>query len=246
MTSSGSQSGYPLHDVKELPASDPRAREPLYTISEAALFLGMPYGTLRTWLQGRSSGRALVHVVEGQGEPLIPFIGFAEAAMTWILRQGLSAQYIRKALAKLQDEIGVEYALASQDLYFHGAKILYDYLDEDGIKKLVEVVSGNAVFRPVVEKKLKRLSYSDGFVSGLILPKTRREVVSADPRWASGQPLTIRGGARLIDLIRRFAGGEDPLEVAKDYGVPNEDMLEIIRVFYRAPEGPEPEREEAA
>jgi uncharacterized protein (DUF433 family) len=214
-------------------------------VPEAALFLGMSQSTLRGWLEGRSRSRPFVHVVGRDGEPLLPFIGLAEATATWILRRGLSAQYIRKALTRLQDEIGVKYALASQDLYLNGARILYDYLDEDGTKKLVEVVSGNAVFRPVVQDMLERITYFDGFASKLILPKTKRELVAVDPRWASGQPLTIRGGARLVDLIRRFGAGESPLTVAEDYGVPMDDMLEIIRVFYRAPEGPETTTEAA-
>jgi uncharacterized protein (DUF433 family) len=177
--------------------------------------------------------------VGDSGEPFIPFIGFAEAATTWVLRQGLSAQYIRKALAKLQDELGLEYALASQDFYSYGGRILYDYLGPDGTKKLVEVVSGNAVFRGVVKDRMERFRYSAGFASGFVLPKTNRPIVEVDPRWASGQPLTITGGARLVDLIRRFGAGEDPWAVAADYGVPPEDMLEIIRVFYQAPQGPE-------
>jgi uncharacterized protein (DUF433 family) len=50
----------------------------------------------------------------------------------------------------------------------------------------------------------------------------------------------------MIDLIRRFGAGETPGALAEDYGVPENDVLEILRVFYRAPEGPEPETEEAA
>jgi uncharacterized protein (DUF433 family) len=239
MTSLRRHRGYSLDGVEELAADDPRASEPLYTIKEAALFLGVKPSTLGDWLEGRSRSRPFVHVVEDQGEPFIPFIGFAEAAVTSVLRRALSAQYIRKALARLQDELGKEYALASKDLYVHGAQMLYDYLDPDGTKKLVEVVSGNAVFRPIVEQGLRRIVYADGYATSLVLPKTRWDVLSVDPRWASGQPLTITGGARLVDLLRRFGAGEDPLAVAKDYRVPEADMLEIIRVFYRAPEGPE-------
>ena len=232
--------------MKELAADDPRASEPLYTIEEAALFLGMKRSTLVDWLQGRSRSRPLVHVVEDQGRSFIPFIGFAEAAVSSVLRRGLSGQYIRRALARLQDELGKEYALASEDLYLHGSKILYDYLGLDGTKKLVEVTSGNAVFRPIVQEGLRRIDYADGYATSLILPKTRWDVVSVDPRWGSGQPLTIAGGARLVDLLRRFGAGEDPMAVADDYRVPREDMLEIIRVFYRAPEGPQPELPTAA
>lgn len=247
MTSPGSDVEYSLAEVKELAATDVRVSEPLYTISEAALFLGMRPGTLRNWLQGRARSRPLVHVVEDLGrESLIPFIGFAEAAVTWIMRQGMSAQYIRKALGRLQDEIGVEYALASQDLYAYGAKILFDYLGEDGTKRLVEVVSDQYVFRSIVRAGLRRISYREGFASSLILPKTQREIVSVDPRWASGQPLTIRGGARMVDILRRFEAGEFPQALAEDYEVPERDVLEIIRVFYTAPEGPEPETAEAA
>jgi uncharacterized protein (DUF433 family) len=94
------------------------------------------------------------------------------------------------------------------------------------------------VFTPVVEEHLERITYGDdGWASRLILPSTPMPLVAVDPARASGQPLTIRGGARVVDVIDRFRGGESPDFIGSDFGVPAEDVIELIRAFY----SPKPE-----
>ena len=56
----------------------------------------------------------------------------------------------------------------------------------------------------VVEGHLKRITYQDEYARRLVLPGTRWEIAAADPKVASGQPITIRGGARIVDLVNRF------------------------------------------
>ena len=58
--------------------------------------------------------------------------------------------------------------------------------------------------------------------SSLILPATPAELVRVDPLRAAGQPLTIRGGARVVDIIDRFRGGEAPEFIGRDFGVPSD------------------------
>lgn len=228
--------GYP-HAGMGLAKDDARVTEPLYTISEAALFLGQRPSTLRDWVRGRGSKPIVTSVEDNRGEPIIPFIGFAEGAIAALFKsvKGVSTQYIRKVLRKLQEEMRVEHALASKRLYMYGAKMLFDYVQEDATTRLIEVVSQNAVFRPVVQEKLERITYGeDGWVARLILPSTPREIVLVDPFRAAGQPLTVAGGARIVDLLERFRGGEPPSFIAEDYGVPERDVIDILRAFYKA------------
>ena len=112
-------------------------------------------------------------------------------------------QYIRKALRALQDDaagagIDARYALASQHLYKHGAKVLVDFSKEDDqTRRLFELVSRNMVFTPVVEGHLERITYGeDGWASRLVLPSTPAPLVCVDPIRAAGQPLTIRPSTR--------------------------------------------------
>jgi hypothetical protein len=53
-----------------------------------------------------------------RGYPTVPFVGLAEGMLQAAFRQaGVSLQHIRRAVAVLEREIGVDHALASKRLY---------------------------------------------------------------------------------------------------------------------------------
>jgi uncharacterized protein (DUF433 family) len=220
---------------------DIKFTEPLYTVTEASRYLGVPLRTFWEWVHGQDPSQPLISGVGSprRGEPVVSFIGLSEGLVLQGFRKaGLSLQYVRKALRALQEDatqagIDARYALASQRLYKHGARVLVDYDDEEETRRFFELVSKNMVFTPVVEGHLERITYGeDGWASSLILPATRSELVRVDPLRAAGQPLTIRGGARVVDIIDRFRGGEAPEFIGRDFGVPSEDVIELIRAFY--------------
>lgn len=218
---------------------DIRFRVPLYTLREAAWLLGVPAETLRYWMRGRPTIPPLVTAVEApRGSPVLPFIGLTESFVVAAFRRSagfrVSMQYIRRALAAVEADIGIEHALASERLYTDGARLLLEHgKDDAGVAQLAEAVTRNYVFTDVVDSYLRLITFADdGWAARLILPRTRGEVVQVDPHRASGQPLTIRGGARVVDIIDRFRGGESPDFIATDFGIPQEDILEIIRAFY--------------
>ena len=227
--------------------ADPRVLEPLYTITEAAGYLGLPARTFGNWVRGGRGSSPLITAPTDvrRGGLTVSFIALSEGMVLRAFRKaGLTMQYIRKALEALQDDaagagIDARYALASKRLYVHGAKVLVDFSEhDDETRRLFELVSKNMVFTPVVEGHLERIAYGeDGWASRLILPTTRMPLVSVDPRRASGQPLTIRGGARVVDLVDRFRGGESLDFISSDFGVRAEDVIEVIRAYY----SPEPE-----
>lgn len=213
-----------------------RFNKPLYTVTEAASYVGVPRSTFDTWVRGyvrQPAGRKPVH-----GEPLltsirgvgltIPFVGLAEGMVLAAFREtGLPLQRIRPALDRLRDENEMDHALASERLFTDGAEILYDYAQAHGDKQLrllTVVRSGQRVFHDVIEQYLKRITYQGGWAARLVLPVTEEPVLSIDPELAFGQPLFIRGGARLADVRSRIGAGEGEAAVAKDYGVPLEDV----------------------
>ena len=224
--------------------SDSRFTVPLYTVAEAARFLGVPPSTMGTWAKGyvrRPAGRAPVEgapivtsLAAGPRFPTVPFVGLAEGMVVAAFRRGgVSLQHIRKAVAVLEREIGVEHALASQRLYTDGAVILFDYAgaEDDELAGLTEVVSRQRVFSPVVEEYLRRIEYGgDGWAAKLTSPATPRPVVVVDPNRSFGQPIFIHGAGRVEDVIDRWKAGDPLAEVAEDFGVPLEDVEDILRV----------------
>ena len=95
-------------------------------------------------------------------------------------------------------------------------------------------MSRNVVFNAVVAGGLQQIFSYDGagWAEQIILP-TSRPVAWVRPNVASGQPLTLQGGARVIDIVDRFRS-EGLSEIAADYGMPPADVEEIIRAFDEA------------
>jgi uncharacterized protein (DUF433 family) len=224
--------------------SDDRFTVPLYTVAEAARFLGVPPSTVGTWAHGyrrRSPNRA-----EVVGEPIIastgregrratiPFIGLAEGMVVSAFRNaGVSLQHLRRAVAVLEKQMGIRHALASSRLYTDGAVILFDYAESAGDEELAEltvVVSQQKVLSEVVREYLTRIEYADDWAASLVSPATDQRVVTVDPVRAFGQPIFIHGGARVEDVLDRFRAGERLSAVAEDFGVPVEDVEDYLRI----------------
>jgi uncharacterized protein (DUF433 family) len=212
---------------------------PLYTVADAARYLRLPRQTLTYWSDPHKNRRPIVTTIgeRHRGQPVVPFVGFTEAFVASVFRRvhGLTWPYIRKALTRIEDKLGLEHALASQKLFTDGAKIVYDYSRNDSeARLLVEVVSDNVVFTEVIEDYLRRIEYAtDGWAEYIVLP-TVRPVASVTPYKAYGQPLTLRGDARIVDILDRFEGNESFSEIAEDFGMPPEDVEEVVRAFYKA------------
>lgn len=229
-----------------LDPKDPRFTKPLYTVTEAAEYLGVPRATFDTWVRGyvrRPAGRkpvkgdALLTSIPG-GRLTVPFVGLAEGMVLAAFREtGIPLQRIRPALEQLEQDMGVEHALASNHLYTDGAEVLFDYAEASGDKQLrllTVVRSGQRVFHDIISDYLTRIEYDGGWASRLTLPTTKEQLLVADPERAFGQPIFIHGGARLADVIGRIEAGEEPNAVADDYGVPLTDVQAALAAPTRA------------
>jgi uncharacterized protein (DUF433 family) len=219
---------------------DSRFTEPLYTVRNAAWFLRVPPQTLANWTYSSPGSAPLVASVPAAGRrmPEIPFIGLAEALVIRTLRRTdphrISMQRIRKMVNKVKAEIGLENALASRRLYTDGVELFFDYASEDAdYRELAEVLRQQYVMEHVVEGNLRVISFGeDGWAKKLMLPFVPdRELVRVSPQEAFGQPIFIHGGGRLQDVLTRFRVGEPLEDVARDFGVPVADVLDVLRGF---------------
>lgn len=224
-------------------ADDLRFDRPLYTVAEAARYVGMPPSTLATWAKGYTKhfpdratvrqGPVITSVprVTPSG-PTIPFIGLVEATVVQAFRAtGPPLQRVRRALRVLADQGELRHALASEHLYSDGAQVLYDYASASGdpmLRLLTVVGSGQAVFHEVIADYLERITFGDTWATELVLPVTRRDVLRVLPSVASGDPLFLRGGAPLSAVLSRAKAGEALGAIAADYEVPTEDVEEAL------------------
>jgi uncharacterized protein (DUF433 family) len=218
---------------------------PLYTVAEAARFLGVPSSTFSNWARGYTAtfpdrrpvvGEPVVTSVEApRNFPTVPFVGLAEGMVIAAFRRaGVSMQHIRAAVALLEEEIGVAHALASRRVYTDGARVLFDYAEQEGdpeLAGLTVVVSRQKVFAEIVQEYLTRIEWgADDWAERLVSPATRGRTVVVDPYRSFGQPIFARGGVRVEDVVDRWRAGESLTAVAEDFGVPVEDVEDYLRV----------------
>lgn len=172
----------------------------------------------------------------------MPFIGLAEGlVLAAFRRHGVPMQRIRPALEVLRRELGVDHALASRKLYTDGAEVLFDYANHAGdtpegntVRELVVVRHGQRVFGEIVDAYLQRVTYAaDGWVERIRLPQYQRAEVIADPRFSCGEPTFRIGRARISDALERFWAGEDLASVAQEFGVPEDQIEDVVRVASR-------------
>jgi len=226
-----------------------RFNTPLYSVSEAARYLGVPVSTFTTWGRGYVRHRAsgvdsvgapiVTFVGDADGGAVVPFVGLAEGLVLAAFRRaGVPLQRIRPALQRIQQEFGIEHALASKRLYTDGAEVLYDFAEESGdtpegrsARELVVVRHGQRVFAEVVDAYLHRVEFApDGYARLIRLPQYHTAKVVADPDRGFGQPVFAHGGARVEDVLSMFKAGE-PLEVvSEEFGVPLPELEDAVRV----------------
>lgn len=142
-------------------ADDVRLARPVFTLNEAALYIGLPPSTMHTWARPAGDQPPVVTCLPKQGrEATVPFIGFAEAyVLSAFRRAGVPMQRIRPAVQTLAESMGFEHALASRRLYTDGAAVLHDYAhdrEDVGLLELTVVRTGQKQFSELVREYLHR------------------------------------------------------------------------------------------
>ena len=240
---------------RKSPVGDVRTDVPLYTMNEAADYLGVKRSTFQTWVKGYVRPRGDRPVTKGDPiltafevdqsqprAPTMPFVGLVEGMVLAAIRaSGVPLQRVRPALEALQREMGLAHALASRSLYTDGAEVLYDIAERAGdsraardARMLIVVRNNQRVFTEVVQEYLQRIEYgSDGLARLVHLPQYERAEVVVDPTRSFGKPIFVQGGARVVDVLERFWTGESLDDLREEFGVPHDALEDAIRVASR-------------
>lgn len=219
---------------------DAALTRPLYTLGEAAAIVDVRPSTLHRWARGYSfkgidgkqnTSDALITTTGIGRGAVVPFVGLAEAYVLAAFRTaGVPMQRIRPALARLEQEYGVAAALTSERLKTDGAEVLWEYKSEGGdagvVDELVVVRNQQIVFRDVVQQYLRTITYRDGRVAIIGLPRFRTQVI-VDPLRNFGRPTIARRGVRVDDVLDRLSSGESIADVALDYGLQVDEVTAL-------------------
>lgn len=226
--------------------TDSRFEVPIYSVAEAARFVGMHPSTLSTWAKGYERhfanrnpvrmGPVITSVTDLNGHTRIPFVGLVEATVVQAFRRtGLSLQRVRAALEVLTEQGELDHALASQRLMTDGANVLYDYskdAKEPQLELLTIVQSGQRVYTDMIKTYLERITFGDEWATEIVIPVTEREILRIKPSVASSRPLFMASGAPLEAIHDRVEAGEPIDSVARDFATPPEDIREALNAIW--------------
>lgn len=209
--------------------------QPLYTVSDAARYLHIPASTLHGWIGGRtfltSSGPRrsppVITLPEPSGNFRLSFNNLIELYVLRALRtkHSVSLRKIRQALDYAERSLGIQRLLIHKELQTTGGDVFLEYFGD-----LIDLSkSGQVALKEILKGSLKRVYWEGDLPVRLFLSVPSREErmsVYVDPRAHYGNP-TVQGVETRI-LARRIDAGEEPEELASDYGLELASVIDAL------------------
>lgn len=215
---------------------------PVYTVSAVARHLGIPSGTLRHWVVGRSYSRKrrsaavepLIHAPASSG--LISFNNVVEAHVLMPLRSrdlGRMAA-VGRAITSSEAALGVDRLLLREELCSSGQDVLLDRLEQ--LLKLSR--SARVAMRHMLSASLDRIDRDDDGLPARLYPfgpfgSANRKTIVIDPHIASGRPVVAGSDVETASLAGLVDAGAQLQAVAGEYGLDAAQVLDAI-VYERA------------
>lgn len=203
---------------------------PIYTYAEAAYYLGIHKGTLRTWVVGRT-----IPMRTGQTQwldPLIPaadatgglmsFYNLAEAHILAASRykHHVPLRSVRRAIVYLQRAYPSPHPLLAKDFYTDGLDLFIKGMtDTENVTR-----QGQLGFKPILDLFLHRIEFDEKFRPKKVWPLVKGQsesdkTVSMVFGVSAGRPTVDGTGVPVMMLWQRNQAGESEEELADDYDI---------------------------
>ena len=212
---------------------------PIYTYAEAAYYLGIHKGTLRSWVVGRTI--PVITVQTQWLDPLIPaadrqaglmsFYNLAEAHILAASRykHHVPLRSVRNAIIHLQKVYPSLHPLLSKEFYTDGLDLFIKGMangDGFGDAGTAENLSrqGQFGFRPILDLFLHRIDFDEKFRPKKVWPLVKgqaetEKIVSMVFGVSAGRPTIDGTGVPVMMLWQRNQAGESEDELADDYEI---------------------------
>jgi uncharacterized protein (DUF433 family) len=224
--------------------NDPRLL-PAYTLGEAAHYLRMPVGTLRSWVVGRFypvSGklRRSHPIIElaGPKEHYLSFINLVEAHVLAAIcrRHGVKLPKVRTGLKYVQKQFQIEHPLINQAFQTDGLDLFVTHYG-DLINASRE---GQRVMKEIIGVYLKRIEWDSKGLPIKLYPFTRdnytETAAAGEPRVvvinsavSFGRPVIAGTGIPVLSIYERYKAGDSVADLARDFRLEISAVEEAIR-----------------
>jgi len=236
-------------DIRELPS---------YSITEAAIYLGIPPSTLKSWFRGykAQNGKRYPPLIK-PADPkrlLLSFYNLAEAhILDAARRRRVNERKLRIAVEWANECLPGPHPLLSHEFATAGRRIFVDKLQGKG--KTVEASRYGQIvdlrLAPTLKQFLKTIIRDTDKLPIEIHPirptprttrinkkKTRVYVMESplaiNPTICSGRPI-VRGTDVLASVLRHRAHAGEPLsDLSKDYGLDLSEIKKVVRYLDNA------------
>jgi uncharacterized protein (DUF433 family) len=211
---------------------------PAYSAADAARYLGIPCGTLQSWLRGRtypsSTGPKDFKPLINRPQESFSQLSFTNLIEVHILRvirkvHGIRLDKVRIALDYLEQHFQIQHPLANVQFQTDGVDLFVE-----SVGRLVNASkSGQIEMRGILQHLLEQVEYEQDMAAKLYLLPSSQLVLAGDswiknlvidPRISYGQPTLAGTGIPTDMLASRYKAGESIDELAEDYSC---DRLQI-------------------
>ena len=223
---------------------DPRLL-PAYSLAEAAHYLRMPEGTLRSWVVGRfypaagtrKHSRPLIHLDDTKKQYL-SFINLVEAHVLAAIRRrhGVRLSKVRRALDYVNRQFRVEHPLINQAFQTDGLDLFVERYGE-----LINASrEGQHAMKEIIGVYLQRIEWDSKGLPIKLYPFTRDtqakaaplsdpRVVVMNPAVSFGRPVIAGTGIPVLSIYERYRAGDSVADLAKDFRLETSAIEEAIR-----------------
>ena len=210
-------------------------------MSEGAAYLGVPKATLRSWVIGRkypvAKGERFFAPLVDIADPKLKRLSFLNLIELHVLNairrtHHIALPKVRMALDYLKKRLHSSRPLADHQFETDEVDLFVTYYG-----RLMSLTQpGQYAMRELIGEHLRLVRRDpQGIPVKLFLFPSRSErrdrnpPIVIDPRISFGQPVLAGTGIRTSVLAQRFDAGETILQLAEDYGRPDEQIEEAIR-----------------
>lgn len=205
----------------------------IFSIPEAALFLGLPNHKVRRWLNEiwneriNDSPSGIYSWGNGRDRSL-NFLTLIEFFTFYQLRnQNISVKKIIMAHKIMQDRLITPYPFASSTILTDGCKVLFKEKDiiidaEPGLQTNI---------KGIILPFCKKIEFGDDFLAQRFWPKGKGINIVIDPSHQFGQP-TIPGTNILArQIFNLYKGGESVNFISQLYQLPRKSITDAIKLY---------------
>lgn len=206
----------------------------VYGMSEAARILGIQPQKVRAWFHGWPGGDPALLRSDYPStavEPIISFLDLVDAAVSTTLRQkhGVSIHMIRRLRGKLSKQWRTRHPFAREEFYTDetGRNVFCTIAhEEDGPKKLIEILKQQFAIPEILLPFLKQVQYSPDTKLAQLITLMGRVVL--DPRRRFGKPIVRDTGMPTGILYDSYWATQSEDVVADWYSVTADDVREAV------------------